>query len=209
MFAATAHAVGWPIPKGGAKSITDALCGYLVKLGGEVHVSSRVENLQQLGTFDVAVFDVTPRQLVRIAGERLSSGYRRKLEDYRYGPGVFKVDFALSSPIPWKAPECLRSATVHIGGTLEEIGFSEDAMRHGREAERPFVLLAQPTLFDPSRAPAGKHVAWAYCHVPTGRRSICCHASKRKSSALLRASATAFWSAEYFLRHHWNRWTPI
>ncbi len=170
MFAATAHAVGWPIPKGGAKSITDALCGHLVQLGGEVVVSSRVENLQQLGTFDVAVFDVTPKQLVRLAGERLSSGYRRKLEDYRYGPGVFKVDFALSNPIPWTARECLRSATVHIGGTLEEIAFSEDAMRHGREAERPFVLLAQPTLFDPSRAPAGKHVAWAYCHVPNGSR---------------------------------------
>lgn len=168
MLGATAHAVGWPIPKGGAQSITRALCAHLSTLGGEVHVSSRVENLAQLGNYDVALCDVTPRQLLHIAGERLSPGYRRKLEEYRYGPGVFKVDYALSSPIPWKAPECARAATVHIGGTLEEFVVSEDAMRHGREAERPFVLLAQPTLFDPSRAPEGKHIAWAYCHVPNG-----------------------------------------
>jgi phytoene dehydrogenase-like protein len=168
MLGATAHAVGWPIPKGGAQAITKALCAHLSKLGGEIHVSSRVENLSQLGKYDVALCDVTPRQLVRIAGERLSPGYRRKLEAYRYGPAVFKVDYALSSPIPWKAPECARAATVHIGGTLEEFVVSEDAMRHGREAERPFVLLAQPTLFDPSRAPEGKHIGWAYCHVPNG-----------------------------------------
>lgn len=168
MFAATAHAVGWPIPKGGAQSIANALCGYLASLGGEVHVSSRVTDLSELGKYDLALCDVTPRQLVAMAGERLSSGYRRKLEHYRYGPGVFKVDYALSSPIPWKARECLRSATVHLGGTLEEIALSEDAMRHGRHAERPFVLLAQPTVFDPTRAPEGKHIAWAYCHLPNG-----------------------------------------
>jgi phytoene dehydrogenase-like protein len=168
MFAATAHAVGWPVPKGGAQSITAALCAHLATLGGKVHVSTRVESLSQLGKYDVALFDVTPRQLVGLAGERLSPGYRRKLENYRYGPGVFKVDYALSSPIPWRARECSRSATVHIGGTLEETAVSEDAMRHGREAERPFVLLAQPTLFDPSRAPEGKHIGWAYCHVPNG-----------------------------------------
>ncbi len=168
MFAATAHAVGWPIPKGGAKSITAALCGYLAKLGGEVHVSTRVEKLAALGKYDIALCDVTPRQLVAIAGQELSAGYRRKLEGYRYGPGVFKVDYALSSPIPWKARECLRSATVHVGGALEEVAISEDAMRHGKHAERPFVLLAQPTLFDPSRAPEGRHIAWAYCHVPNG-----------------------------------------
>lgn len=168
MFAATAHAVGWPIPRGGAQSITKALCAHLAALGGEVHVSSRVSRLADLAPYDVALCDVTPRQLVMMAGDRLSSGYRQKLEKYRYGPGIFKVDYALSSPIPWKAPECLRSATVHIGGTFEEIAVSEDAMRHGREAERPFVLLAQPTLFDPSRAPEGKHIGWAYCHVPNG-----------------------------------------
>ena len=112
--------------------------------------------------------DITPRQLLRIAGDRLSPAYKRQLERYRYGPGVFKVDYALSAPIPWKAAECLRAATVHLGGTIEEIAASEDAMRHGHHAERPFVLLAQPTLFDPTRAPEGRHVAWAYCHVPNG-----------------------------------------
>jgi len=168
IFAATAHAVGWPIPRGGAQSITNALCAHLAKLGGKVHVSQPVEDVDALGEFDLALCDVTPRQLLQIAGKRLSPGYRRSLEGYRYGPGVFKVDYALSGPIPWKAAECARSATVHIGGTIENIALSEDAMRHGRHAERPFVLLSQPTLFDPSRAPAGKHIAWAYCHVPNG-----------------------------------------
>jgi len=168
MFAATAHAVGWPIPRGGAQSITNALCGYLASLGGTIHVSTRIESLSSLGKFDVALCDVTPRQLLRIAGDVLSPGYKRSLERYRYGPGVFKVDYALSAPIPWKAPECQRSATVHLGGTLEQIVASEDAMRHERHAERPFVLLAQPTLFDPTRAPEGQHIAWAYCHVPNG-----------------------------------------
>ncbi len=168
IFAATAHAVGWPIPKGGAQAITTALCGHLERLGGRVHLDSRVDSLDALGEFDVAMCDVTPQQLVRIAGQRLSPSYVRQLERYRYGPGVFKVDFALSSPVPWKAAECARSATVHLGGTLEQIALSEDAMRHDRVAERPFVLFAQPTLFDPSRAPAGCHIGWAYCHVPNG-----------------------------------------
>jgi phytoene dehydrogenase-like protein len=170
MLGVTAHAVGWPIPRGGAQSITHALCGYLARLGGQVHLSARVENLASLGKFDVAMCDVTPRQLLRIAGDRLSASFKRRLERYRYGPGVFKVDYALSNPIPWKAAECRRSATVHIGGTLEELATSEDAMRHGRHAERPFVLLAQPTLFDTTRAPEGRQIAWAYCHVPNGSR---------------------------------------
>ena len=168
MLGATAHAVGWPIPRGGAQSITTALCGYLQSLGGTVYTSSPVDSLAALGQFDLALCDVTPRQFLAIAGERLSPGYRRSLERYRYGPGVFKVDYALSTPVPWKARECARSATVHIGGTLQEFALSEDAARHGRHAERPFVLLSQPTLFDPTRAPEGKHVAWAYCHVPNG-----------------------------------------
>ena len=168
MFAATAHSVGWPIPRGGAQSITNALCAYLASLGGTVKASSPVEDLAGLGKFDVALCDVTPRQLLGIAGDQLSPGYRRKLEKYRYGPGIFKVDYALSCPIPWKALECRRSATVHIGGTLEEIARSEDVMRHGGHAEQPFVLLSQPTLFDASRAPAGRHIAWAYCHLPNG-----------------------------------------
>jgi len=168
MLGATAHAVGWPIPRGGAQSITNALCGYLTSLGGTVQLSTRVESLAALGKYDVALCDVTPQQLLQIAGGQLSAGYARRLQRYRSGPGVFKVDYALSQPIPWKATECLRSATVHIGGTLEEFVVSEDAMRHGRHAERPFVLLAQPTLFDPTRAPEGRHIAWAYCHVPNG-----------------------------------------
>jgi phytoene dehydrogenase-like protein len=168
MLGATAHAVGWPIPKGGAQSITNALCAHLASLGGEVRTSSRVSRLSELGDFDLALCDITPRQLAAVADNRLSPNYRKKLENYRYGPGVFKVDYALSQPIPWTARECLRSATVHIGGTLEEFISSEHAMRHGRCAERPFVLLAQPTLFDATRAPKEKHIAWAYCHVPNG-----------------------------------------
>lgn len=168
VLGATAHAVGWPIPRGGAQSITGALCGCLANLGGTVHTSTRIDDLAALGNYDVTLCDVTPRQLLRIAGNRMSSAYTRQLERYRYGPGVFKVDYALSAPIPWKARECSRAATVHIGGTMEEIAASEEAMRHGHHAERPFVLLAQPTLFDPTRAPQDRHVAWAYCHVPNG-----------------------------------------
>jgi phytoene dehydrogenase-like protein len=168
IFGVTAHAVGWPIPRGGSQAISNALCGYLASLGGTLHLSTRIESLATLGKYDVTLCDVTPRQLLRIAGDRLSSAYRRQLDKYAYGPGVFKVDYALSSPIPWRAAECLRAATVHIGGTLEEIAASEEAMRHGHHAERPFILLSQPTLFDPTRAPQGKHVGWAYCHVPNG-----------------------------------------
>jgi phytoene dehydrogenase-like protein len=164
----TAHAVGWPIPRAGAQSITGALCGYLANLGGTVHTSTRIDDLATLGNYDVILCDVTPRQLLRIGSNRLSPAYSRQLERYRYGPGVFKVDYALSAPIPWKARQCLRAATVHVGGTMEEIAASEEAMRHGHHAERPFVLLAQPTLFDPTRAPQDRHVAWAYCHVPNG-----------------------------------------
>jgi phytoene dehydrogenase-like protein len=166
VLAITAHVAGWPIPRGGAQSITQALIAHLSTLGATVHTSSRVNSLNSLGEFDAALCDVSPRQLLPIAGERFTPVFRRLLGRYRYGPGVFKVDYALSQPIPWKAPACARAATVHLGGTLEEIAASEDAMRHGRHAERPFVLLSQPTLFDATRAPQGKHIAWAYCHVP-------------------------------------------
>ncbi len=166
MLGAAAHAVGWPIPRGGAQSITTALCDYLASLGATVTASQRVDDLALLEGYDLILCDVTPRQLLRMAGDRLSAGYRRKLEKYRYGPGVFKVDYALSAPAPWKAKDCLRAATVHVGGTLAEIAVSEDAMRHGKVAERPFVLVAQPSLFDSTRAPQGKHILWAYCHVP-------------------------------------------
>jgi len=168
ILGATAHAVGWPIPRGGAQSITAALCGYLESLGGKITTSTRVTRLADLPKADVTMCDLTPRQLLQVAGDRLSPEYRRRMDRWQYGPGVFKVDYALSAPLPWKAKECLRAATVHLGGTLAEIAASEEATRKGRHAERPFVLLAQPTLFDPSRAPADKHIAWAYCHVPNG-----------------------------------------
>ena len=170
VMAISAHAVGWPIPRGGAQSITNALCGFLSKLGGAVRTSSRVESLSTLPGYDVILCDVTPRQLLCIAGDRLSEGYKQALSGFRYGPGVFKVDYALSGPIPWKARECLRATTVHLGGTFDELAAGEKATRHGELAERPFVLLAQPSLFDSTRAPAGKQTAWAYCHVPNGAK---------------------------------------
>ncbi|MFZ1975735.1 MAG: NAD(P)/FAD-dependent oxidoreductase [Candidatus Acidiferrales bacterium] len=166
LLGAAAHAVGWPIPRGGAQSLTNALCGHLGSLGGEIRTSARVENLASLPEFDVTLCDVTPRQLARIAGGRLSPAYTASLGRYRYGPAAFKIDYALCEPIPWRAADCLRAATVHLGGSADEIAASEAAMRHGRHSERPFVLVVQPSLFDSARAPAGKHTAWAYCHVP-------------------------------------------
>ena len=170
LMAVPAHAVGWPIARGGSQSLTNALCRYLSTFGSRVKTSSRVESLASLAHYDLILCDVTPRQLLRIAGQRLSDSYKRQLERFRYGPGVFKVDYALSGPIPWKASECLRAATVHVGGSFEEIAASEQAARNGRHADSPFVLLVQPSLFDPSRAPATKHTVWAYCHVPNGSK---------------------------------------
>lgn len=168
LMAMPAHAVGWPIAGGGSQSITNALCGHLAKLGGKVMTSSRVESLDALSGYELILCDLTPRQLLVIGSERLSESYKRQLRKYRYGPGAFKVDYALNAPIPWRAPECARAATVHLGGSFEEIAVSEKSVRNGEHPESPFVLLVQPTLFDPSRAPAGKHTAWAYCHVPNG-----------------------------------------
>jgi phytoene dehydrogenase-like protein len=164
----TAHAVGWPIPQGGAQRIADALLTCLEQAGGKVTTSARVVSLSQLGNPDLVLLDVTPKQLLSIGGEEIQPAFRRQLQRYRYGPGVFKVDWALRQPIPWRARDCLRAGTVHLGGTFEEIAASEREPGHGTLSDRPFVLLSQPTLFDPSRAPAGKHVAWAYCHVPNG-----------------------------------------
>ena len=163
----TGHAVGWPLPRGGSQRIADALAAYLRSLGGEVQTGAPVESLDELSAPTV-LCDVTPRQLLRLAGDRLPPRYRRRLERFRYGPGVFKLDWALSGPIPWTAPLCAQAGTVHLGGTLEEIVASEQAPARGETSERPYVLLAQPTLFDASRAPEGKHTAWAYCHVPNG-----------------------------------------
>jgi phytoene dehydrogenase-like protein len=168
LMAIPAHAVGWPIPRGGSQAITNALCGYLAKLGGVVRTSCRVDSLDALPKCDVVLCDVTPRQMVAIAGSRLDNYYKRQLQRFRYGPGVFKVDYALREPIPWRAAECRRAITLHLGGSFEEIAASEKAVRSGKHAERPFVLLAQPSLFDPSRAPDGNHTVWAYCHVPNG-----------------------------------------
>jgi phytoene dehydrogenase-like protein len=164
----TTHAAGWPFARGGSQSIANALASYLKTIGGEIVTNQFVRSLGELPSARAYVFDVTPRQLLEIAGTDFPRGFRRKLEDYRYGPGVCKVDWALSGPIPWSAPECARAGTVHVGGTLQEIEESERAPWKGEHVGRPFVLLAQPTLFDNTRAPAGKHIAWAYCHVPNG-----------------------------------------
>ena len=171
MFGITVHAVGWPIPRGGARAITQALTGYLKALSGSVHTSSRIDAaaFRELeSSSELVLFDTAPRQLVEIAGERLSPKYKSELGKFQRAPGAFKVDYALSQPVPWRAPDCHRAITVHVGGSFEEIAAAEYAVANGREAEQPFVLVAQPTLYDPSRAPEGQHVLWAYCHVPNG-----------------------------------------
>jgi phytoene dehydrogenase-like protein len=170
LLGAAAHAVGWPIPRGGAQSITTALCRYLVTFGVALKMSTQIDRLEAFPQYDLTLCDVTPRQLLRLADERLSPQYKSKLAKYPYGSGVFKVDYALANPVPWKATECRRAATVHVGGSAAEITASEAAVRSGQNVERPFVLLAQPSLFDATRAPAGKHTAWAYCHVPNGSK---------------------------------------
>jgi phytoene dehydrogenase-like protein len=162
------HGVGWPIARGGSQSIADALVGHLRSLGGEVQTDAKVDRLEELRSARIVILDLGPKQLVRIAGALLPDGYRRRLERYRYGAAAFKLDWALDGPVPWTAASCLRSATVHLGGTLEEIVASEAAHERGEVHDRPFVLFVQPTLFDPSRAPPGRHTAWAYCHVPNG-----------------------------------------
>ncbi len=170
VLGASGHAVGWPTARRGSYTITEALANYLKSLGGEIVTGHRVESVDgpSLPSHRALLFDVTPRQLLRIAGDRLPSGYRRALERYRYGPGVFKLDWALDGPIPWRASECARTATVHLGGTLDEIAAAEREVWNGRHPARPYMLVVQQTLFDPTRAPQGKHTAWAYCHVPNG-----------------------------------------
>lgn len=164
----TAHAAGWGFPKGGAKNLTKALGDYFISLGGEIETNRRVENIDALPESKAVLFDVTPQQILKIAAHHLPEGYKKRLETYRYGAGVFKMDFALSDPIPWQAKECFEAATVHVGGTFEEIALSEREHSEGKISEKPFVLVAQHTLFDPTRAPEGRHTAWIYCHVPNG-----------------------------------------
>ncbi len=162
------HVVGWPLPRGGSQQIVAALAAHLRSLGGEIVTGVEVKSVAALPPAKALLFDVTPRQLLRIAGSQLSTGYKRALERFRYGPGVFKLDYALDGPVPWRAEQCLRAGTVHIGGTLPEIVASEYQITHGEHPERPFVLLAQQSLFDETRAPAGKQTVWTYCHVPNG-----------------------------------------
>jgi phytoene dehydrogenase-like protein len=169
LFGVTAAAVGWPVAKGGAQAISNALVRRLEQLGGAVHAGRRIQSLDEIDTRDaITMCDVSAHQLLKIAGGRLSAGYRRALERFEYGPGAFKIDYALSEPIPWRASECRRAMTVHLGGTYAEIALSEHEVSSGRIPERPYVLLTQPSLYDATRAPAGMHTAWAYCHVPNG-----------------------------------------
>ena len=162
------HAVGWPMPRGGSQFIVDALAAYLRDLGGEIVTDAPIRSLADLPPARAVLCDVTPRQLLALAGDTLPDTYQRQLRRFRYGPGVFKMDFALDGPIPWASPECLRAGTVHLGGTPDEIAAGERSVSRGVIPERPFVLLAQQSLFDPTRAPVGKHTVWAYCHVPNG-----------------------------------------
>ena len=168
LLGALGHIAGWPMARGGSQRLADALVSYLRSLGGEVVTGWQVRSLDELPAARVVLLDVTPRQLLSIAGRKLTPNYRSQLRHYRYGPGVFKLDLALDGPIPWKAGECLRAGTVHVGGTLDEIAASEGAVARGRHPRKPFVLVAQQSLFDPTRAPEGKHTVWAYCHVPNG-----------------------------------------
>jgi len=165
-----AHRGGWPLPKGGSQAIADALVAHFRALGGTIETGTFVRSLAQLPPAKAVLFDVTPTQLLQIAGHSLSSIYQWQLRRYRYGMGVFKVDWALAAPIPFTAPECAQAGTVHLGGTLAEIAAGERAAAQGQHPDKPFVLLAQQSLFDATRAPAGQHTAWAYCHVPNGSR---------------------------------------
>jgi phytoene dehydrogenase-like protein len=165
---AAGHCDGWPVSKGGSRSIAKALESYFVSIGGKIETNFYVKSLQKLPSSRAVLFDVTPRQLLQIAGHKFSALYRWQIEKYRYGMGVFKIDWALDAPIPFKVAECREAGTVHLGNSLEEIASSEQITWNGFHHERPFVLLAQQSLFDTTRAPQGKHTAWAYCHVPNG-----------------------------------------
>ncbi len=170
VLGASGHAVGWPVARGGSQELAEVMAAYLRELGGEIITGARVESLDALPSASAILCDVTPRQLLRMAGTRLPAGYRAALNRYRYGPGSFKVDYALDGPVPWRDTECLRAGVVHVGGTLGEIMAAERAVAQGETPERPFVLVAQQSLFDPLRAPSGKHTLWVYCHIPHGSR---------------------------------------
>lgn len=162
------HAYGWPVVRGGSRAIGDGLVAELRRLGGEIETGRRVASLSDIPDSRAIFFDLTPEQVIDIAGSYLSDGYRRSLSRYRYGPGVYKLDIALNGPVPWTADECRRAGTVHLGSSLEEIVESESAVAHGRVTDTPYVIVIQPTICDPGRAPEGKHILWLYCHVPAG-----------------------------------------
>lgn len=164
----TVHSVGWPIAKGGSHSITKALAAYFKSLGGEIELNSRIETLDQFPQNKPILFDLTPRQIITIVEDRISSSLKNKLLGYEYGPGAFKVDFALSEPVPWLNDECKKAGTLHLGGSMEEIMHSEQEVWQGIHSENPYVIVSQPSVFDGTRAPKDKHVLWAYCHVPNG-----------------------------------------
>ena len=168
VFFVSAHVETWPVAQGGSSAITAALAGYLELLGGRIETGHPVQSFADLPAARVTLFDTSPKQVADIAGPRLPSGYVRRLRRFRYGPGVFKIDWALDGPIPWRDPACLGASTVHIGGTLDEIAEAEAAVWRGEHPDRPFVIAVQASLFDSTRAPSGKHTAWAYCHVPAG-----------------------------------------
>lgn len=168
VLALSGHATGWPAARGGSEAIVQAMAACLRNLGGEIRTSSPVRSMADIPPSRAVLFNVTPRQLAAIAGDVLPASYRRRLQRFRYGPGVFKIDWALDGPIPWTAAECHQAATVHVGGTMEEIAAHEAAVWKGKWSDRPFVLVAQQSLIDETRAPAGKHTGWAYCHVPQG-----------------------------------------
>ena len=168
ILATAAHAAGWPFARGGSQNLTRALISILKSLGGEVMTEWPVTSLDELPESRVVLLDVTPRQFLKIAGGRTPASYRRKLEKFRYGMGSFKIDWALSQPVPWKAPECGLAGTVHLGGSLDEISESERRAWRGEVSDRPYILFVQPSLFDSTRVPAGRHTAWGYCHVPNG-----------------------------------------
>lgn len=170
IYSFLAHAYGWPMARGGSQAVSDALGRYLWSIGGKIETGRRVRRFVDLPKARVYLFDLTPRQLVSIAGDELSPMYRRRLERFRYGPGVFKIDWALDGPIPWKAPGCAGAGTLHLGGSFEEIADGEAATARGEHPEKPWVIVAQQSLFDETRAPPGKHTAWAYCHVPSGSK---------------------------------------
>ncbi|HEX8170534.1 MAG TPA: NAD(P)/FAD-dependent oxidoreductase [Thermoanaerobaculia bacterium] len=174
------HATGWPAAKGGSVAIVNAMAAYLRSLGGVIRTSHPVRSLRDVPQSRAVIFDVTPRQLADLAGDALPSRYVKRLRHFRYGPGVFKIDWALDGPIPWKAAECARSATVHVGGTIEEIARHEHSVFNGKMTDKPFVLCAQQSMFDATRAPAGKHTGWAYCHVPHGSTEDATEAIERQ-----------------------------